>query len=568
MTLSAADALRPRRNWQAIVTVAILLVVGFLVILPMVFLIEESLNVGDPMAFPPQAYGLKNYFAIFEEDINVLWNTLIIAVMATVMAILIGFTLAWILTRTNVPGRAMLERLMELPYYMTPLVGALAWAIIAGPKSGFMNQLWKGIGGSGDIADIYTHFGIAWVMALFEGTVAFVMISASMKSMDPALEESARVMGASKLRTTLTVTLPLVMPGVLGATLFVFAEMLGSFAAALVIGIPARIYVITTAIWDSTLSYPPDYGRASAMGLALFVVMFGMLTFYRYMIIGGSFATITGKAFRPRPMNMGKLAWVLFGVCILYVLLAVILPIAALLLTSLQRFATVILSQAEFTLANYQTALSLGPVRTAMANSLMLGFGVATVGVVVMAVLVWIIYRSQLRGRGAIEYLAMFPGAVPRLVFGLALLWAWLNIPVSIYGTLWLLALAYFTVMLPLGVRTLAGVVLQIDKSLEECARVCGAGWGYQMRTVTLPLLKPGILAAWLLIFMACVRELGVSVFLMGPNAKVIAPSIVSAFASSGTELTAAMALIQTFTVIVALLILFRLTRGVTKEIS
>jgi iron(III) transport system permease protein len=568
LTLSAADVLRPRRNWQAIVTVAILLVVGFLVVLPMVFLVEESLNVGDPMAFPPEAYGLKNYFAIFEEDINVLWNTVIIAVMATVMAILIGFTLAWILTRTNVPGSAMLERLMELPYYMTPLVGALAWAIIAGPKSGFMNQLWKAVGGGGDIADIYTHFGIAWVMALFEGTVAFVMISASMKSMDPALEESARVMGASKLRTTLTVTLPLVMPGVLGATLFVFAEMLGSFAAALVIGIPARIYVITTAIWDSTLSYPPDYGRASAMGLALFVVMFGMLTFYRYMIIGGSFATITGKAFRPRPMNMGRLAWPLFGVCLLYVFLAVVLPIAALLLTSLQRFATVILSQAQFTLANYQTALSLGPVRTAMGNSLMLGFGVATVGVLVMSVLVWIIYRSQLRGRGAVEYLAMFPGAVPRLVFGLALLWAWLNIPISIYGTLWLLALAYFTVMLPLGVRTLAGVVLQIDKSLEECARVCGAGWAYQMRTVTLPLLKPGILAAWLLIFMACVRELGVSVFLMGPNAKVIAPSIVSAFASSGTELTAAMALIQTFTVIVALLILFRLTRGVTREIS
>ena len=179
-----------------------------------------------------------------------------------------------------------------------------------------------------------------------------------------------------------------------------------------------------------------------------------------------------------------------------------------------------------------------------------------------------IVKASNLRGRGAIEYLVMFPQAVPRLVFGLALLWAWLNIPVGLYGTLWLLALAYFTVMLPLGVRTLAGVVLQIDKSLEECARVCGASWGYQMRTVTLPLLKPGILAAWLLIFMACVRELGASAFLMGPNAKVIAPSIVNAFATSGTELTAAMALIQTFTVIVALIILFRVARGMTKELE
>src|SRR6185312_13302877 len=560
--------MKPRFNWQPVISAAVIVVVAFLVLLPIVFLVEESLNVGDPMAFPPRQFGIANYIAMFDEDINVLLNTVEIAVMATIMAIMMGFTLAWILTRTNVRGREFLERLMELPYYMTPLVGALAWAVIAGPKSGFVNQLWHAGGGKGDIVNVYGHFGIAWIMALFEGTVAFVMISAAMKSMDPALEESARVMGASKLRTTLTVTLPMVMPGVMGATLFVFAEMLGSFAAALVIGIPGRIYVITTAIWDSTLAFPPDYGRASAMGLALFIVMFGMLTFYRRMISKGSFATITGKAFRPRAMDMGRLAWVLFGVCCLYVFLAVVLPIAALLFTSLQRFATVILSQAEFTLANYQTALSLGPVRTAMGNSLMLGFGVASFGVLVMVILVWIIYRSQLWGRGSIEYLVMFPQAVPRLVFGLALLWAWLNIPVPIYGTLWLLALAYFTVMLPLGVRTLAGVVLQIDKSLEECARVCGAGWVYQMRTVTLPLLKPGILAAWLLILMACVRELGTSVFLMGPDARVIAPSIVSAFASSGTELTAAMALIQTATVVLALVILFRLTRGVTKEMT
>jgi iron(III) transport system permease protein len=560
--------LRQRGNLQGVITLAVLLAVGFLVLLPVVFLVEESLNTGDPMAFPPQQYGLANYVAMFEEDLQVITNTVIIAVAATVMAILIGFSLAWILTRTNVPGRNKLERLMELPYYMTPLVGALAWAVLASPKSGFFNQIWRWAGGTGDLVNIYSMFGIAWIMALFEGTVAFVMISAAMKSMDPALEESARVIGASKLRTALTVTLPLVMPGVLGATLFVFAEMLGSFAAALVIGIPARVYVITTAIWDSTLSYPPAYGRASAMGLALFVVMFAMLSFYRWMVSRGSFATITGKAFRPRLMDMGRMAWLLFAVCVLYVVVAVLLPIAALILTSLQRFATALLHQAQFTLANYEMALALGPVRTALANSLVLGLSVATIGVIVMALVVWIIYRSQLPGRGSIEYLVMFPQAVPRLVFGLALLWAWLNMPIPIYGTLWLLALAYFTVMLPIGVRTLAGVVLPVDKSLEECARVCGAGWLHQLRTITLPLLKPGVVAAWLLIFMACVRELGVSVFLMGPNAKVIAPSIVGAFASSGIELTAAMALIQTFTVILALLILFRLTRGMTRELT
>ena len=156
---------------------------------------------------------------------------------------------------------------------------------------------------------------------------------------------------------------------------------------------------------------------------------------------------------------------------------------------------------------------------------------------------------------------------VPRMVFGLGLLWAWLNIPIPIYGTVWLLALAYFTVLLPLGVRTLAGVVLQIDNSLEECARVCGASWSYQLRTVTLPLMRPGILAAWLLLFIASVRELGVSIFLVGPNAKVIAPAIVSAWISSSTELSAALALIQSGAVFIALIVLLRAARSFSGEL-
>jgi iron(III) transport system permease protein len=387
-----------------------------------------------------------------------------------------------------------------------------------------------------------------------------------MKSMDPTLEESSRMLGAGKLRTMLKVTLPLVAPGVLGATVFVFAEMLGSFAAALVLGIPGRIFVITTAIYEATLTYPPDYGRAAAMGISLFAVMFVALALYRLIVTRGSYATITGKAFRPRAMDMGRTAWLLLAICLLYGFIAVLLPLAALILTSFQRFATVILWQSEFTLANYESALGLGAVRLAIANSLFLGVAVATIGVVVMAVMVWIIYRSQAPGRGLVEYVVMFPQAVPRMVFGLALLWAWLNIPVPLYGTLWLLALAYFTVLLPLGVRTLAGVMLQIDKSLEECARVCGASWLHQLRTVTMPLLRPGLLAAWLLVFMASVRELGVSIFLIGPNAKVIAPSIVSAWSNSSSELTAAMALVQTATVGIALFVLFKATRRLSGE--
>src|SRR4051794_26937481 len=572
MAVISLPTSRPRPLWhwrpsgQGIATFLLLLFCGGLVGYPIAYLMLESFKTGDSLGFPPESLGLDNYLNLID-DSRILTNTAFVACIATVMAVVLGFLIAWTLTRTRLPGRARLERLMQLPYYLTPLVGALAWAILAAPKSGFLNQLWHLVGGSGDLFNIYSAWGIAWVMALFEGTVAFVMIGAAMKSMDPSLEESSRVLGAGKWRTMLKITLPLVTPGVLGAAVFVFAEMLGSFAAALVLGVPGRFFVITTSIWEATLSFPPDYGRAAAMGIALFAVMFASLTAYRQIIRRGNYATITGKAFRPRPLEMGAIAWLLFALCCFYVLVAVVLPLAALTLTSFQRFATVFLSQTELTLANYETAFGFGAVNSALGNSLLLGVVVATAGVLVLAVLVWIIYRSRVPGSGLIEYVVMFPQAVPRMVFGLGLLWAWLNIPIPIYGTVWLLGIAYFTVLLPLGVRTLAGVVLQIDKSLEECARVCGASWFHQLRTVTLPLLRPGMISAWILLFIASVRELGVSIYLMGPNSKVIAPAIVSSWSSSGTELTAAMAIIQTGTVLVAVLCLLAIGRRYSGEL-
>src|SRR5258708_29981669 len=257
---------------EGIVTLVVLLVCGALVLYPVLFLFAESLNVGDPENFPATELGLANYGAVLE-DVHVLADTAIIAVMATVMAVLFGFILAWILTRTEIPGRARLERMMELPYYMTPLVGALAWGVIAAPKTGLANQLGRLLGTDGDVLNIYSPWGIAWVMALFEGTVAFVMISAAMKSMDPSLEESARVLGAGKFRVALTVTMPMILPGIVSATISLFAEMLSAFAPAFLLGIPSRFIVITTVLWQSTSAYPPEYGRAAAMGLCLFMVL-------------------------------------------------------------------------------------------------------------------------------------------------------------------------------------------------------------------------------------------------------------------------------------------------------
>jgi iron(III) transport system permease protein len=537
-------------------------VAAVLVLYPVFFLFQAALDVGDPQVRPPTAYGFDNFNGIFQYP-QILLNTLTVSVAATVMALAFGFVMAWILTRTNVPGRHLFEQLMAVPYYLTPLLGALAWSLLGSPESGFINQIWRALGGTGHLIDINTAYGIAWVMALFEGSVAFVMIAAVMKSMDPALEEASQIIGASRLRTMLRITLPLVIPGVLGAAIFVFAEMLGSFAAALVLGTPNRYYVITTAIYQLVQQYPPKIQVAAAMGVSLFAVMFFMLFLYRRIVMAGSYVTITGKAFRPRVADVGPLRYMLLGVCVLYLLAAVGLPLVTLLYASLQKIAVAFPTAGNWTLDNFRVAMTMNAVRSALTNSLLLGFGTATIGVVLMGLLAWLIYRSRLPGSGLIEYVVMFPQAVPRLVFAFGLMWAWVVFPIPIYGTLWLLLLAYLTVFLPLGVRTIAGVMLQIDKSLEECAQMCGAPWAFRVRTVTIPLLMPGLVAAWLLLFIASIRELGASILLMGPHSKVITPSIVESWFGTSSELTAALALIQTLVVAIAMIVLVAVTRRI-----
>jgi iron(III) transport system permease protein len=326
------------RVFEAVAMATIVAVVAGLVLYPIYFLLQAAFDVGLPDTRPPTAYGVQNFAKLFDYP-QVIWNTLVVTFTSTLMALVFGFVTAWILTRTNVPFKRTLDQLMTVPYYVTPLLGALAWSFLGAPESGLINQYWRWLGGSEALVDITSPMGIAWVMALFEGSVAYVMISAVMQSMDPALEEASQVMGASRWRTMRRVTLPLVAPGVLGAAIFVFAEMLGSFSVALVLGTPARFYVITTAIYHFVSQYPPRIPLAAAMGVSLFVVMFAMLWLYRRLTSRTSYVTVSGKAFRPRVMDMGRLRWVLFGIVAFYVFLSAILPITTLMFTSVQKLA-------------------------------------------------------------------------------------------------------------------------------------------------------------------------------------------------------------------------------------
>jgi iron(III) transport system permease protein len=540
---------------------AVVVAAAAFVLYPIWFLLDAALDVGDPGVRPPTAYGLDNFAALLNYQ-TIMVNTLMVAFASTVMALAFGFLTAWILHRTNVPFRRTLDQLMAVPYYVTPLLGALAWSFLGAPESGFINAIWRRLGGGDTLIDITSPLGIAWVMALFEGSVAFVVIGAVLQSMDPSLEEASQVTGANRWRTMLRITLPLAAPGVLGAAIFVFAEMLGSFSAALVLGTPARFFVITTAIYQLVSQFPPRLPMAAAMGVSLFAVMFVMMFIYRHITARRSFVTISGKAFRPRVMELGATRWLLFAACASYVVLAAVLPLAVLAFVSVQKLAVAFPAAQNFTLDNFRQALSLNAVTQAMTNSLALGFLTGTIGVALTGLVAWIIQRSRLPGRAVLEYIVMLPQAVPRLVFAFGMMWAWLILPVPIYGTFWVLLIAYLTVFLPLGVRTISSVIAQLDRSLDECGEVCGASWSYRLRTIVIPLLRPGLAAAWLLIFVASVRELGASILLMGPESKVLTPAIVEAWFSSSSELTAAMALIQTAVIGVVMLVL----TGVTQK--
>src|SRR4051812_15183715 len=290
---------------QMIVMAIVIGVVGLFVLYPVFYLLQAAFDVGPPNVRPPTAYGLDNFSGLAKYW-EIMLNTLVVTFAATIMALVFGFLTAWILTRTNVPFQRTLEQLMAVPYYVTPLLGALAWNFLGAPESGFINQVWRAGGGEGALIDITSAVGIAWVMALFEGSVAFVMIGAVMRSMDPALEEASQVLGGGRWRTMLRITLPLVAPGVLGAAIFVFAEMLGSFSAALVLGTPARFYVLTTAIYQFVSQYPPRLPLAAALGVSLFAVMFAMLYLYRRVAGPPRLAAIRGEAVRPPPAGTGR----------------------------------------------------------------------------------------------------------------------------------------------------------------------------------------------------------------------------------------------------------------------
>jgi len=557
-------ARRPRIKLNLVgLMVLLLLVQGY----PILLIVSSAFNVGDPQAIPATEFGWSNFAQILDH-MDWVRNSLYVAVGGTLLATAIGVLLAWIIHRTTVPGSGLLEILIAIPYPLGPLVGALSWSALGSPSSGLINKFFTAVTGFvSPIIDINSMGGIIFVMAIFEAPVAVLMIGAAMQRMDPSLEECSSVFGAGRLRTALRVTLPLMLPAILSSALFLFTSMLGAFAIPAILGVASRFYVITTAIYVLFQGYPPDYPMAAALGLLLIAITAFAVWLYARVLSGRSFTVVSGKNYRPRRVDMGAWTPVLFAIACLYILIALVLPLGVLLIASLQSGGEIRWDITQWTLKNYHYILVDFPTtRQAIVNSLLLGVGTGTIGTALAAIIAWAVHRYHGPDVRALEQVTMLPQAFPRLIFAFGFLWMLLSLPFPLYGTALSVLIVYVIVFLPLAYRSMAGVVVQIDRSMEEAAQMSGAAWWRMMRTVTLPLLRSGLLATWVLIFMVSIREVSASLFLAGPGIQVLGPAIFSFWDSGGLSRVSALAVVQAVIILIALVLVRWLTsqRGKT----
>ncbi len=501
------------------VQIAVILLLCVLIVYPAAILLERSFR-DDGGAFS-WAWYVQAYTS--ERNLSAIVNTIIVATGSAVLAAVSGTLLAWAVVRTDMPGRRVVEMASIVPFISTSFIGALAWILLGSPETGLINQFWRFLGNEEALIDIFSIEGIIFVIALYEMPFVFLLVGGALRSMDPALEEASLSSGASLWRTTTRVTLPLVLPAILASSLLVFVLAAEQFGVPAVLGTPARIRVLTTSIVATNTFYPPQHGLGAALCVTLLVIALVGLWLQRRMLANRSFTTVGGKGSQPRRIALGPFRWLLLGVCCLYLLLAVVLPFSTIFLSSIRTLWTADFRWEQFTLAHYHWILFEYPTTLrAIRNSLFLAVVGATVTILLCALISFLSLRTRLPGRNALDYLSMLPLGFPGVVLAYGLLQVWINPPLVLYGTIWILFIAYLTRYLPIGVRATSATLVQIHQELEESSLSCGANWFQTFRRITLPLLKPGIIAGWILLFIAFSRELSASILLYSPGTEVL----------------------------------------------
>lgn len=503
------------RNLLAAVVV---LVVALGTLVPVLFLIFSSFNTALPAE--EARYGLENWQAAFADSriSNAIWTTVRLAVTRIVIAVVVGILFAWLIARTDMPGGSTFEFLFWVAFFTPALPLTLGWILLLDPQTGLINHL---------LAqlpfvvlprfNIYSFWGIIWVhLTATSIPIAVILFTPAFRQMSAALEDSARMCGASALMTLRRITVPLLVPTILPATAIMLIRSLEAFEIELLLGTPVGIYVYSTRIYDLIDESPPQFGIATALGtlfLVAIILLAGLCLIY---VRGRRFTTITGQGFSTERIKLGRWRWVAFWLCSLYLFFSFGLSLVFLVLGSFMRRFGFFDIENPFTLSHWLELFGDPILFSSLANSLILGTVTALLAVVLFSLVAYVIVRSQLAGRGLVDMMAWVPWAIPGVLMGLALLWLYLETPLRavLYGSMTGLVLAMIIKELPVGTQLLKAGFARLGNELEEAARICGASWPLTYRRVILPLVSPVLINVAVLSFQGAVRDIATVVFL------------------------------------------------------
>lgn len=501
--------------------------VAWITLVPVIFLLRESFLTAETATAPAQ-FTFENYLLAYAsaETLHLFGNSVAFAIGSASLAFAVGTFLAWVNERTNTAFKSLFFALALIPLVIPAILFTVSWILLASPKIGIINlALQQMFDTNAVFVNVYSLGGMIWVDGLHQSPLAFLLMTAAFRSMDPSLEESALMSGATVPQTVRRVTLKLVLPAMLGGYIMLFIRALESFEVPALIGLPVGIEVYTSSIYQAIQSYPSQVGLASAYAAGLLVVAsLCMVAQTRVTKEAGSFSTVTGKGFRPRTMNIGRWRYATATTFIVYVMLIVALPFCVLVWSSLQRFYSVpsMAALKSVSLATYRTVLDDPRFLGVVWNSTLLSIGSATAIMLLAAVLSWIVVRTKLPGRWMLDNLASLPLVFPGLVLGLAIMVCYLNVKIGIYGTLWIMLIAYVTRFMPYGMRYSATSMIALHRELEESAAMSGASWMTTFWRILVPLLKPGLIAGWIYVVIVSVRELSGSILLYSPDTEVV----------------------------------------------
>ncbi len=503
-------------------TYFLVVVVGLLTLAPAVMLVFGSFSQGLG-AFGD--FTLSKYVRVYTDPrfYGVMVNTLIFTFGSAAIATALAFALAYLNFRTDTPFRGLLHVIPILSMMVPHLAFGTSWAILLNPTNGIVNVFLRDTLGLG-VLNIYSLPGMVFIEGLLELPVAYLVIAAAMRSFDTALEEASWISGGSTRRTMLKVILPMLRPALLASLMLVVIRSLGAFAIPSVLGIPARIDVLTTYVYRMvTTGFLPDYGRAAAVGISVLATAIVLVFIYRhYTSAAERFVSIGGRGYKPQRVKLGRWRYPLGGLTLLVGCLLVVIPVLVLAYVSVIPYMIAPGARAFslLTLTHWQAVIGDRLTLQAFINSVFLALVGASLGIALSILSSYIVVRVRNFGSAFLETLAFTSFAFPGLILGIGFMWAFVR--TSAYGTIWALLIAYVATYLPFGIRPLTSTFIQIGKDLEEASFISGAGFLRTLRRIVAPLAMPGVVSGWTLMAVMFIRELDLSVILSRPGTEVL----------------------------------------------